>query len=177
MENNFSVLCLVAWDQAPQWGKKEKKGVKWEKGHEWSNASPVVGWEWGKGGIAWRHALMLPFHNTRIWNHASSSWLVKCLHVGRFVVLLTVLCSFNVNLLLFGKQYKFLCETFCSSLSSKKSKKYICDRLEEENLSIQNVKLFWYSPVINNGHIYKWLTHKPIFKRNSIIITFLPKAW
>ena len=84
----------------------KKKGSNGKK--FMSEASPVVGWEWGKGGIAWRHALMLPFHNTRLWNHASSSWLVKCLHVGRFVVLLTVLCSFNVKLLLFGKQYKFL---------------------------------------------------------------------
>ena len=87
-------------------------------------------------------------------------WLVKCLHVGRFVVLLTVLCSFNVKLLLFGKQYRFLCETFCSSLSSKKSKKYICDRLEEENLSIQNVELSWYSPVINNGQNYQFIYAK-----------------
>ena len=91
-------------------------------------------------------------------------WLVKCLHVGRFVVLLTVLCSFYVKLLLFGKQYKFLCETFCSSLSSKKSKKYICDQLEEENLSIQNVELSWYSPVINNyGQISLYMRRMHVF--------------
>ena len=26
MENNFSVLCPVAWDQALQWGKRKKRG-------------------------------------------------------------------------------------------------------------------------------------------------------
>ena len=173
MKNNFSVLCLVAWDQAPQWVKKAKKGVKWEKVCE--RSKPSAGLGMGKG----RRSLETCFDAAIPWYQileSCSDWS-KCLHVGRFVVLLTVLCFFNVKLLLFGKQYKFLCDTFCSSLSSKKSKKYICDQLEEENLSIQNVELFWYSPVINNGHIYKWWTHKPLFKRNSIIITFLPKAW
>ena len=60
-------------------------------------------------------------------------WLVQCLHVDRFVVLLTVSRSFNITLLQFGKrffktwisskQYKFLCEAFYLSLGSKKSKK------------------------------------------------------
>ena len=41
-----------------------------------------MGWEWGKGSVAWRHALMPPFHDTRFWNHAligqmSSCWQIR----------------------------------------------------------------------------------------------------
>ena len=92
-------------------------------------------------------------------------WLVKCLHVDKFTVLLTVSCSFNVTILLIRKrflktrilsnQYKFLCKTFRLSLGSKKRKNYACDWLQKEKLSIQNIKLLLYSPVINYGHIYK----------------------
>ena len=39
--------------------------------------------------------LMPPFHDTRFWYHA---------HVDRFAVLLTVLHSFNITLLQFGKR-------------------------------------------------------------------------
>ena len=27
------ILNDISWDQAPQWGKKEKKGVNWKKYH------------------------------------------------------------------------------------------------------------------------------------------------
>ena len=91
-------------------------------------------------------------------------WLVKCLHVDRFAVLLTVSCSFNITRVQFGKrffktrisstQYKFLCETFRLSHGSKKSKKYACDKRKR---SIQNMELFLHSPaaVTKCGHIYK----------------------
>ena len=32
----------------------------------------------GKGGIAWRHALMTPFHDTRFWYHALISQMSSC---------------------------------------------------------------------------------------------------
>ena len=70
-------------------------------------------------------------------------WLVKSPNVDRFVVLLTVLDSFKITLLQFrkrffqqtqisGKQYKFLCETSCLSLCSKKSRKYAFGLLQKE---------------------------------------------
>ena len=59
-------------------------------------------------------------------------WLVKCLYVDRFAVLMTVPRSFNISLLQFGRrffktrisrmQYKFICETLRLFLGSKKSK-------------------------------------------------------
>ena len=82
---------------------------------------------------------MPPFHDTRFWNDALIGQMSLCWQIRDAVDSIVL---FQCQALLFGKQYKFLCETFCSSLSSKKSKKYICDQLEEENLSLQNVELF-----------------------------------
>ena len=113
--------------------------------------------------------------------------LVQCLHVDRFVVLLTVSCSFNITLLQFGKRffktqisskkYKFLCETFRLSLSSKKSTKYTRDLSQKEKeafkIWIFSYIILWHTTVT----FTKQLTYKPTFKRYSIVITLLPKAW
>ena len=61
-----------------------------------SEASPAVVWGGGKGGGAWRHA----FDAAGIM-----LWLVKCLHVDRFAVLLTVSRSFSFTFLLSGKRF------------------------------------------------------------------------
>ena len=54
-----------------------------------------------------------------------------------------------------GYQYKFPCETFRLFLGSKKSKKYACNRLQKEKLSIQNIELSGDPGLVNDGHIYK----------------------
>ena len=43
----FMFFALLAWDQAPQWGKKEKRGQIGKISA--SEASPVVVWEGKKG--------------------------------------------------------------------------------------------------------------------------------
>ena len=67
--NIFSdrVLSSLAWDQAPHWGKK----AQGQQGKiSVSEASRAVAWGGVKGGGAWRHALMPPFRDTRLWYHA-----------------------------------------------------------------------------------------------------------
>ena len=91
-----------------------------------SEASRAVSWGGGKGGGAWYIPLMSPFHDTRFWY-----WLVKRLHVDRFAVLLTVLGSFNITHLQFGKRY------FKTRILSKQYKFLYVDfslipRLQEE---------------------------------------------
>ena len=98
------------------------------------------------------------FRRSMIPDSGIMLWLVKCLHVDRFAVLLTVSRSFNITLLQIGKrffkntdfeqQYKFLCETFLLSFGSKNSKKYACDQLQKEK---ESFKIWSYKL----RHIYK----------------------
>ena len=116
-------------------------------------------------------------------------WLVKSPNVDRFVVLLTVLDSFKITLLQFrkrffqqtqisGKQYKFLCETSCLSLCSKKSRKYAFGLLQKEKKAFK-YQTFPISTLLRYAKVTftKQLSYKPTFKRHSIIIMLLPKAW
>ena len=128
----------LAWDKALQWGKRQQRGSNRKNSGEWRELSGCLGR--GKG---WRSLeTCLWCSRSMIPDSGIMLWLVQFLHVDRFVVLLTVSCSFNITLLQFrkrffktrisSKQYKFLCETFQLSLSSKKSKKYTCDLLHQE---------------------------------------------
>ena len=128
----------LAWDKALQWEKRQQMGSNRKKLIVESEVSRAVAWWGGKGGGAWRNAFdaAVPWYQILV---SCSDW---SLHVDRFVLLLTVSRSFNITLLQFrkrffktqisSKQYKFLCETFHLSLGSKKSKKYTCDLLQQE---------------------------------------------
>ena len=48
MKYALPLLIIVAWDQAPQWWKKAKNGVKWEK---YRRAKRAQRWS-GKGESA-----------------------------------------------------------------------------------------------------------------------------
>ena len=128
----------LAWDKALQWGKRQQMGSNRKNSGARSEPSGYLGR--GKG---WRSLeTCLWCSRSMIPDSGIMLWLVQCLHVDRFVVLLTVSRSFNITLLQFGKrffktwisskQYKFLCEAFYLSLGSKKSKKYTCDLLQKE---------------------------------------------
>ena len=118
---------VLAWDQAPQWG--EKANNKNSKNVE-EQSEPRGGLGRGK----WRRSLetCLWCCHSMIPDSGIMLWLVKCLHVDRFAVRLTVLRSFNVTFLLFrqkifkrqilSKQYKFLCKTFRLSLLQEEQK-------------------------------------------------------
>ena len=141
----------LAWDKASRWGKRQQMGSNRKNSRERSELSGCLGR--GKG---WRSL------ETCIWCSRSMIpdsgimlWLVQCLHVDRFVVLLTVSCTFNITPLQFrkrffktrisSKQYKFLCEAFHLSLGSKKSKKYTCDLLQKEQ---EAFKIWSFSYII-----------------------------
>ena len=105
-------------------------------------------------------------------------WLVKCHHLDRFAVLLTVSCSFNITLIQFGErffktrissiQYKFLCKTFRLSHGSKKSKNMPVIK-EKEAFKIWS---FSYTPLWQRTVTFtKLLTYKPTFQRYSIVTT------
>ena len=69
MKYAFPVLTIVAWDQAPQWCKKAKNGVKQEK---YRRAKRAQRWS-GEGERAAEPGdmLLMPlFHDTRFWYHA-----------------------------------------------------------------------------------------------------------
>ena len=151
----------LAWDKASQWGKRQQMGSNRKNSGERSEPSGYLGRRKGWRSLEtclWCSRSMIPESGIMLW-------LVQCLHVDRFVVLLTVSRSFNITLLQFrkrffktwisSKQYKFLCEAFYLSLGFKKSKKYTCDLLQKEKESIQNMELFLHYPVINYSHIYK----------------------
>ena len=114
-----------------------------------SEASPAVVWgrkerRRGPETCLWCRRSMIPDSGTMLW-------LVKCLCVLSMSSSYDSGKDFQRRIL--SKQYKFLCETFRLSLGSKKSKKYACDRLQREKLSIPNIEFFLYFPVINCGHI------------------------
>ena len=128
----------LAWDRALQWGKRQQMSSNRKNSGEQSEPSGYLGRRKGWRSLEaclWCSCFMIPDSGIMLW-------LVQCLHVDRFVVLLKVSRSFNITLLQFGKrffktwisskQYKFLCEAFYLSLSSKKSKKYTCDLLQKE---------------------------------------------
>ena len=65
----------LAWDQAPQWGKRPKTGWK-QKTKKNGQAKQAKGWT-GEGERAAEPGdmpLMLPFHESRLWYHARSDW-------------------------------------------------------------------------------------------------------
>ena len=155
-------------------GKRQKTGSIRKNIVEPSEPSGILGR--GKGRRSLETCLW--FQRSMIPDSGILLRLVKCLHVGRFAVLLTVSRSFNITLLQFGKrffktlisnkQYKFFCETFRLSLGPEKSKKYACDLLEKEK---ESFKIWSYKL----RHIYKAIDlYKPTFKRYSIVITLLP---
>ena len=81
-------VLKIAWEQAPQW---------WKKGNYiGEKREPSGGLGKGKGRRSletclWCRRSMIPDSGIMLW-------LVKCLHVDRFAVLLTVSRSFSVTL-------------------------------------------------------------------------------
>ena len=151
---------VLAWDQASRWGKKANN--KNRKNIE-EQSDPRGGLEKGK----WRRSLetmplMLPFHDTRFWYHAligqmSSCWQIRSA-VDRIALFQCHAPSISAEDFLKHKFWagntNFFARLFAYPCS-KKSKKYACDRLQKEKLSIQQIKLFLHFPVINYDHIYK----------------------
>ena len=95
-----------------------------------SKASPVVVWGGGNGGRAWRHAFdaAIPWYQILLscsdwsnvfmltdlqcgWQYCALSMSRSCYFSRR---------SFKTQIL--SKRYKFLCETFCSSLLQEEQK-------------------------------------------------------
>ena len=71
-------------------------------------------------------------------------WLVKCLNVDRFAIFQNHAPSIIGKRVFLKHRFKFLCKTFCLSLSSKKSKKYACGLLQNKNkLPIQILSSFY----------------------------------
>ena len=115
------VRKALAWEQAPQWGKKTKNGI----------SSRAVAWGGERSTDPGDMPLMPKFHYIAP-DSGTMPWLVKCRHVDILAVLLTEPHSFNITLLQFGRrffktriscmQYNFLCETLRLSLGSRKSK-------------------------------------------------------
>ena len=141
----------LAWDKALQWGKRQQMGSNRKNSGEQSELSGILGR--GKG---WRSLeTCLWCSRSMIPDSGIMLWLVQCLHVDRFVVLMTVSRSFNIMFLQFrkrffktwilSKQHKFLCEAFHLSLGSKKSKKYTCDLLQQEQ---EAFKIWSFSYII-----------------------------
>ena len=86
--------AVIARDHTPQWTKKAKNGVKSENIGKWTKPSGILGrWKgwWSLKTCLWCCHSMMP-------DSGITPWLVKCLHVDRFAVLLTVSHSFNRDL-------------------------------------------------------------------------------
>ena len=80
-----------------------EKGKKTSWKSQKNSASEVghtLNWEGGKGGRTWRNALTLPPFHLLTPGSDIMLWLVKCLNVDKFAVLLTdeIPCSFNQTL-------------------------------------------------------------------------------
>ena len=90
---------VLAWDQAPQWGKKanNKNRKNIEEQSEPHGGLGRGKWQQSLETCLWCCHSMIPDSGIMLW-------LVKCLHVDRFAVRLTVLRSFNVTLLLFRQK-------------------------------------------------------------------------
>ena len=153
----------LAWDKASQWGKRQQMGSNRKNSREWSELSGILGR--GKG---WRSLeTCLWCSRSMIPDSGIMLWLVQCLHVDRFVVLMTVSRSFNIMFLQFRKRF------FKTWILSKQHKKLISlqgfsliPRLQEKQKiylwfaakrkrSIQNMELFLHNSMINYRHIYK----------------------
>ena len=111
-------------------------------------------------------------------------WLVKCLHVDGFAVLLTVSRSFSFTLLLSGKRFfktrisigaakQTSLRDFSLILRLQEEQKMCLWSVVKKKLSIQSIERFLYFPVINYVTFTKRLTHKPTFKRHSIRMKLL----
>ena len=64
------IIVILGWDQAAQWGKKEKNGVKWENIGKQSKTSGGLGM--GKGRRSLETCLWHPFHSPDY-----TSWLAS----------------------------------------------------------------------------------------------------
>ena len=98
-----------AWKKPPD----KKPGARLHRGGKGKNRGQIgkisaskvslaEGWggeeQWSLETCLWCRRSMIPDSGIMLW-------LVKCLHVDRFVVLLTVSCSFNITLLQLGKRF------------------------------------------------------------------------
>ena len=155
----LGIFPLLARDQAPLWGKKaQNKNRQNIFVGEQSELNGGLGRRKGRRSLEtclWCRRSMIPDSGVILL-------LVKCLHVDRFEVLLIVLRSSPIRENIFktrilSRRNEFLCETFRFTLGSKTSKTYTSDRLQKENLCIQNIELFLHFFVINYCHLYKAL--------------------
>ena len=131
----------VAWDQAPLWGKGKKRATGKKIG-ELSGPSGGLGRGKGQRSLEtclWFRRFMIPDSGIMLW-------LVKWLHVDRFVVLLTVSRSFTFTLLLFAKRFRARKQISLRDFSllprHQEEQKCACDSLQKEKLSIQNIEPF-----------------------------------
>ena len=155
---------MIAWDQAPQWGEKGKK--RGQIGEIWANeASRERGSGRGKGRLSvetclWCRRSMIPDSGIMLW-------LVKCLYVDKFEVLLRVSRSFNITLLyisekiyfktrISSKQYKVIFARLLAYPSASRKAKtmaVICYKKKKKHPKYWAFLIPFH--VINYGQIYE----------------------
>ena len=178
------LLYRVAWDQAWQWGKKVKKRGQIGKISA-SEASWAVSWGRGMSDGAVSHAFdaAVPWYQILV---SSSDW-------SSFFVLTDSRCCWQYRALSISRCYNsgkdflkhgfresntnFFARLFTYPSAPRRAKNICLWSVAKRKISIQNIDLFLDYPVINYGNIYKAIVSKPTFKRCSIVITLLLKAW
>ena len=173
---HFIAQCRISCNLGPdsavgEKGKKraqigkyrQAKGAKWYPGEVEREAK--------RGDSLWCLRSMIPDFGIMLW-------LVKCLHVDRFAVLLTVSCTFNITRIQFGKDFlkhgfrerntNSFARLFAYPSAPRRAKNMPVIK-EKEAFKIWS---FSYTPLWQSTITFtKRLTYKPTFKRYSIVTT------
>ena len=150
-----------------------------------SEASWAVSWGRGMSGGAVSHAFdaAVPWYQILV---SSSDW-------SSVFVLTDSRCCWQYRALSISRCYNsgkdflkhgfresntnFFARLFTYPSAPRRAKNICLWSVAKRKISIQNIDLFLDYPVINYGNIYKAIVSKPTFKRCSIVITLLLKAW